>query len=44
MVQNLIDIEIFNTRTHQILKVNITFKLKGNVLRMAFLAVCTLQE
>jgi len=39
MVQNLIDIEIFNTRTHQIFNMNITLKLKGNVLRMAFLAV-----
>jgi len=44
MVQNLIDIEILNTRKHKIFKVNIALKLKGNVLRMAFLAVCTLQE
>jgi hypothetical protein len=44
MVQNLIDMEIFNTPTHQIFNMKITLKLKGNVLRMAFLAVCTLQE
>lgn len=42
MVQNLIDMEIFNTPTHQIFNMNITLKLKGNVLRMAFLAVLRL--
>jgi len=44
MVQNLIDMEIFNSRTHQVFNMNITLKLKGNVLRMAFLALSTLQE
>jgi hypothetical protein len=35
----LYETEIFNKRTHQIFNINITLKLKGNVLRMVFLGI-----